>query len=108
MKKSKKELKHRISAMKTYGDRCYICGKRLQPHNKEKHNGFTLDHVTAKSKGGDLLAPCCHECNERKADYDLVYIEKGTPIKVNGIPFILAESAQVFGTKENIKHAHNQ
>ncbi len=39
---------------------CHYCEKKLNLENS------TLDHVTAKSKGGLCVVLCCEECNHRK------------------------------------------
>jgi hypothetical protein len=101
VKKTKIVLKNRLKKMRFLGDKCYLCGTKLQPHNPNKNNGFTMDHVVAKSKGGNELKPCCRLCNERKADMDIIEIPKGTIIKVNEIPFELVRNTEVFGDKAN-------
>jgi len=87
--------------MMDYGEWCYICGVKLTPFGSLKSNFFTLDHVHAKSKGGTELMAACNECNGRKADMDLIRLKKGSVIKSNGIPYVLALDALVYGNHHN-------
>ncbi len=61
------------------GWRCGYCGQRIFPLAVLKgggRDGVTLDHITAKSKGGDegednfVLA--CGNCNRAKFDQDVI------------------------------------
>ena len=49
---------------------CWYCGKKTHPFRD-----FTIDHLLPISKGGketyDNLAPCCRQCNGRKATITL-------------------------------------
>lgn len=64
------------SLLKKNNRECYICG-RIVP----KAEPLTLDHIVPKSNDGpdkeENCALCCHECNRRKKDDDiLVFIDK--------------------------------
>lgn len=52
-------------------DQCWYCGKPF-----DSHNPMTLDHVFARSKGGDSamdnLIPVCRACNSSKGDTDVL------------------------------------
>jgi hypothetical protein len=106
MKKSKRILKKTIYKMNKYGGTCYICGRNVQPHNTQKWNGFTLDHVVAKSKGGRKLKTACRKCNQRKAAMDIMVLKKGSVVKVDGMPYELVEDTSVFG--ECVNHGLNR
>lgn len=52
--------------------RCYYCSKDgLKLRSKKRHEQATVDHVIAKSLGGDQFSHtnfvvCCDSCNRRK------------------------------------------
>lgn len=54
--------------------KCCFCGMRLQMENPNEKNYLTLDHITAKCKGGtnrdDNLQALCWTCNELKSQLD--------------------------------------
>lgn len=101
MKRNKIILKKKLRLISEYGDTCFYCGCSVQPHNVKKVNGFTLDHIKAKSKGGTAMVTACKDCNEKKADMDLVEFPKGTLIRVDGIPYQLSADTKVFGNIHN-------
>jgi len=50
---------------------CCYCGRHMVRTGQEVHrpDRFTREHVFPKSRGGlsgDLIVPCCHDCNCRK------------------------------------------
>ena len=57
--------------VKLFKNRCFYCDDY---HNIHK---LTVDHIIPKSKGGtnDItnLVPSCHQCNSKKADFDINY-----------------------------------
>jgi HNH endonuclease len=61
--------------------------RKLRPNERCEYCGLeatTLDHVVPKSKGGSNhrsnLVPCCHPCNQGKADMSLeAWIAAGKP-----------------------------
>lgn len=66
----------RQNVFKRDGHRCSYCGIG---------KNLTLDHVTAKSKGGkstwNNLATACQDCNSKKGDADLADLEMQLAIK---------------------------
>lgn len=54
--------------------KCCFCGMRLQMENPNEKDYMTLDHITAKCKGGtsrdDNLQALCWTCNELKSQLD--------------------------------------
>ena len=110
MRQSKKKrlVKKNINKMNKLGSECYICSCVMQMDNPMKHNGFTMDHVLAKSKFGVTKKPACRECNQRKAAMDIITLKKGTKIKVGGIPFKLSKDTAVFGESDNLKLTKEQ
>lgn len=54
--------------------KCCFCGMRLQMENPNEKDYMTLDHITAKCKGGtsrdDNLQALCWTCNELKNQLD--------------------------------------
>lgn len=49
------------------GGRCCYCGDGLNPFER---NGYTVEHIIARAKGGtnesENLFPCCKKCNSQK------------------------------------------
>jgi len=60
--KAQKKIR-RKQLLERYGGSCVYC---------DKPNAETLDHIVAKTKGGDRgpnnLLPCCGRCNNSKGD----------------------------------------
>lgn len=63
------DRKLRYEVYRKTNGRCSYCGKKLE------FSELTLDHVVAKSKGGEdvyeNLLPSCKHCNTLKKDYSL-------------------------------------
>lgn len=110
-RKSNSLFLRRQHKLKKYGNKCYLCGKKLSINGHKLDRGFTLDHVVAQAKGGlskkENLKPCCKTCNERKAAMDVITLKAGTKVKVNGIPFELAKDTVVFCEKDNTELIKN-
>ena len=63
--KSQTRKKFRKSILEAWSYRCAYCGEDIK-------NSATLDHVVARSKGGETakhnLVACCPHCNVSKSD----------------------------------------
>jgi hypothetical protein len=57
---------------KKTGGFCIYCGQMLNPFTRNDENGFHIDHVKPRSKGGSdalrNLVPSCFSCNNDKRD----------------------------------------
>lgn len=74
---------NRFIVYKKTNGRCWYCGKKLVI-TKDIHSynpdGFSVDHITPKSKGGrnniENTVPCCRNCNVVKNKKDLEHFRK--------------------------------
>jgi 5-methylcytosine-specific restriction endonuclease McrA len=57
---------------------CHYCHRdNLKLKSPKRHEQATVDHVLAKSAGGDAYDPanfvvCCNSCNQRKASHSVL------------------------------------